>query len=252
MRSLLAVLTILVLSIAPAASAAPVQSGSLSAASPTFAWQGGPLSGASLVGEPCGTTHQCEDILLSVGDAGDLEIKWKASSPSDQSALFMSVYKSDAEGNTEGDALVDGGAFGSEGAVKTRVEARHYVVRVGAFASAAATYEAQATLKVGGEPTAEYGDKPEDASASDWYKKAGAEWFQAYIDEADGTRLHADVLRPAGVPIDKPTPVILSIGPYFNHTGQTGPAGPTQGTSYDPFASPGPPTASPTSFSAPT
>src|SRR5688572_14695174 len=168
MRSLLAVLTILLLSMAPAATAAPVQSGSLSAASPTFAWQGGPLSGASLVGEPCGTTHQCEDILLSVGDAGDLEIKWKASSPSDQSALFMSVYKSDAEGNTEGDALVDGGAFGSEGAVKTRVEARYYVVRVGAFASAAATYEAVATLKVGGEDTAGYGDKPEDASAPDW------------------------------------------------------------------------------------
>ena len=34
--------------------------------------------------------------------------------------------------------------------------------------------------------------------------------------------------------------MILSIGPYFNHTGQTGPAGPTQGTSYDPFATPGP------------
>ena len=30
------------------------------------------------------------------------------------------------------------------------------------------------------------------------------------------------------------TPVILSIGPYFNHSGQTGPAGPVEGTSYDP------------------
>jgi predicted acyl esterase len=29
--------------------------------------------------------------------------------------------------------------------------------------------------------------------------------------------------------------VILSIGPYFNHSGQTGPAGPVEGTSYDPL-----------------
>ena len=28
--------------------------------------------------------------------------------------------------------------------------------------------------------------------------------------------------------------MILSIGPYFNHSGQTGPAGPAEGTRYDP------------------
>ena len=28
--------------------------------------------------------------------------------------------------------------------------------------------------------------------------------------------------------------MILSIGPYFNHSGQTGPAGPVEGTPYDP------------------
>ena len=28
--------------------------------------------------------------------------------------------------------------------------------------------------------------------------------------------------------------MILSIGPYFNHSGQTGPAGPAEGTHYDP------------------
>jgi len=28
--------------------------------------------------------------------------------------------------------------------------------------------------------------------------------------------------------------VILSIGPYFNHSGQTGPAGPVENTPFDP------------------
>src|SRR4051794_41966600 len=62
----------------------------------------------------------------------------------------------------------------------------------------------------------------------------GAKWTQASILEADGTRLHADVLRPASLPANAKTPVILSIGPYFNHSGQTGPAGPVEGTPYTP------------------
>jgi uncharacterized protein len=33
------------------------------------------------------------------------------------------------------------------------------------------------------------------------------------------------VLRPADLPSDARTPVILSVGPYFAHAGQTGPEG---------------------------
>src|SRR5262245_27675886 len=68
----------------------------------------------------------------------------------------------------------------------------------------------------------------------------GATWTQASILEADGTKLHADVLRPAQLPADAMTPVILSIGPYFNHSGQTGPAGPVEGTPYTPTGVAGP------------
>jgi predicted acyl esterase len=242
LRALLPLALILVaaLTVAPA-TAAPVQTGSLSASSSEFSWQGGPLSGGSLVGEPCGTTHQCEDILLHVGDSGELEIEWQASSPGDQAWLFMELYKSDAEGNPEGDAIVGTGAVDNQGAVLAVVEPGDYIVRVGAFLSVAATYEATATLTPGSvDDGAEFGPEPPDASTFDWYKQAGAEWLQAYIEEPDGTVLHADILRPEGMPADQKTPVILSIGPYFNHTGQTGPAGPTQGTSYDPFATPGP------------
>jgi predicted acyl esterase len=63
----------------------------------------------------------------------------------------------------------------------------------------------------------------------------GATWTQETITEADGTRLHADVLRPSHLAADAKAPVILSIGPYFNHSGQTGPAGPVEGTGYDPI-----------------
>src|SRR3954469_23157870 len=67
-----------------------------------------------------------------------------------------------------------------------------------------------------------------------------ADWTQATIKSGDGTPLHADILRPANLPKDAKTPVILSIGPYFNHSGQTGPAGPAEDTPYTPAGAAGP------------
>ena len=81
---------------------------------------------------------------------------------------------------------------------------------------------------------------PAASAANPWYVDAGATWTQQFITEPDGTTLHADVLRPAQLPTNAKTPVILSIGPYFNHSGQTGPAGPAEGTSYDPVGANGP------------
>src|SRR3954470_559505 len=70
-----------------------------------------------------------------------------------------------------------------------------------------------------------------------------ADWSEAFItspsDAGDAT-LHADILRPKGAKNADKTPVILSIGPYFNHSGQTGPAGPAEDTSYDPVGPAGP------------
>ena len=195
---------VLALVLAAPAAAAPVQTGTLSAASPSFEWSGGPLSGGNLNNEPCGTTHQCEDILLHTGNAGNLKITWQASSPAGQGWLSFTLYKSDADGNVEGEPVADTGAFDNEGALVAIVEAGHYVVRVGALLSAAATYDAQATLAAGADDDGgEKGDPPPDASAHDWYTEAGAEWRQAYIEVPDGTRLHADILRPAGMPADQ-------------------------------------------------
>src|SRR3954447_15032192 len=73
---------------------------------------------------------------------------------------------------------------------------------------------------------------PAAAGAAD--VPANATWTEATIPSSDGVQLHADILRPKNLPATAKTPVILSIGPYFNPPGQTGPAGPVEGTSYDP------------------
>ena len=68
----------------------------------------------------------------------------------------------------------------------------------------------------------------------------GASWHEEYIQEADGTSLHVDVLRPADLPADAKTPIILSVGPYFNHSGQVGPAGPAEDVPFTPVGDAGP------------
>src|SRR5258708_6341076 len=66
-----------------------------------------------------------------------------------------------------------------------------------------------------------------------------ADWTEAFTPsppaEGGDAPLHADILRPKGATATDKTPVIVSIGPYFNHSGQVGPAGPVEGTSYDPI-----------------
>lgn len=61
-----------------------------------------------------------------------------------------------------------------------------------------------------------------------------ATWTEASIPVPDGTKLHAEVLLPKGLAPGEKVPVITSIGPYFNHSGQVGPAGPVQDAAYDP------------------
>jgi predicted acyl esterase len=69
---------------------------------------------------------------------------------------------------------------------------------------------------------------PAAAQAAD--PPPGSTWSEMYIDDGYGPKLHADVLRPKGIPADKPTPVIMTVSPYVGHGGQTPP------TDYDPTA----------------
>ncbi|MCW2607206.1 MAG: putative secreted protein [Frankiales bacterium] len=52
--------------------------------------------------------------------------------------------------------------------------------------------------------------------------RADADSSEQYFTSSDGiTRLHADVLRPKGLPADAKTPVVLTVSPYTSHAGQT-------------------------------
>ena len=46
----------------------------------------------------------------------------------------------------------------------------------------------------------------------------GTVWTEEYFPSGDGTLLHADILRPAHLPKDARTPVILTVSPYTVHT----------------------------------
>ncbi|MFE4459397.1 CocE/NonD family hydrolase [Nocardia tengchongensis] len=45
----------------------------------------------------------------------------------------------------------------------------------------------------------------------------GYQWREEFITSPDGTRLHADVLRPTGLADDVRTPVIMTVSPYRAH-----------------------------------
>ncbi|GIF22714.1 putative CocE/NonD family hydrolase [Actinoplanes tereljensis] len=93
-------------------------------------------------------------------------------------------------------------------------------------AAAAAALITLATLAIGG-PAEAAGPPPGVTHEQNPRVPEGAVWTEAYFPSADhsGVELHADVLRPAGLPAHARTPVILAVGPYFGHAGQTGPEG---------------------------
>jgi putative CocE/NonD family hydrolase len=100
-------------------------------------------------------------------------------------------------------------------------------------AAAAGALVTLATLTAGGSPAAAQAE-PTTAAAGvpitheeNPRVPEGAAWTEAYFPSSDnsGVELHADVLRPAHLPAEVKTPVILSVGPYFAHAGQTDPEG---------------------------
>jgi uncharacterized protein len=88
------------------------------------------------------------------------------------------------------------------------------------------------TLAVGGLPAAAQAAPATAADTPITHEEnprvpEGAAWTEEYFPSADGgdVVLHADVLRPAHLPAEAKTPVIVSVGPYFAHAGQTDPEG---------------------------
>lgn len=60
------------------------------------------------------------------------------------------------------------------------------------------------------------------AAGSAQAPREDATYSEHWFPSSDGvTRLHADVLRPAGLADDVRTPVVLTVSPYANHNGST-------------------------------
>ena len=104
-------------------------------------------------------------------------------------------------------------------------------LRTKASAAAAGALATITALTAGGLPAAAQSG-PAGAAADEPVTHAenprvpeGAAWTEAYFPSSDGSgvELHADILRPAHLAAEAKTPVILSVGPYFAHAGQTGP-----------------------------
>jgi uncharacterized protein len=68
------------------------------------------------------------------------------------------------------------------------------------------------------------------AAAAQAYVPQDATWHEDYFASSVGDNLHADVLRPKGIPDTQKTPVILTVSPYTNHSNQAG-------TDFDPSQS---------------
>ncbi|PPJ19237.1 acyl esterase [Nocardia nova] len=57
------------------------------------------------------------------------------------------------------------------------------------------------------------------------------QWREEFLTTADGVRLHADILRPAGMADDVRTPVVMTVSPYRNHLAFTAELHPQGGPS---------------------
>jgi uncharacterized protein len=228
---------------APSPSALTVGVGGAAPSSQAFS--GGPITGSAdasgNAAPPACVAPACESLPLKlVAAAGTpahsltlkiaLQFTPATANPGGTGLDGLDVWILDSGGNVVGSAVL-----GSSPAIATatKLDPGNYTVEIsGENAAVNETYSGSATASVGS-PGAGPATNP-------WYLAADATWTQSFITERDGTTLHADVLRPKGLPAGARTPVILSIGPYFNHSGQLGAAGPAQGSSYDPVGANGP------------
>lgn len=67
------------------------------------------------------------------------------------------------------------------------------------------------------------GAQPPPENWKPWWQRAGATWDEEWIRSGDGTRLHADVFRPASLGPEDRTPVVLTVTPFNTAGGSATP-----------------------------
>lgn len=165
MRHLLPLSLLVLAALAVPVLAAHERTGTLAAATPVFAWDGGPKSGGGqgesvpLAAARCTPAYQCEDTLLEVKEAGSLTIEIKAGSGSND--LDIRLYKSDESGAAPGNPNT-AGAPGQPPAdnpitedISDNADAKvtvksikpgFYVAQVAFYSATGGTYKGTATL----------------------------------------------------------------------------------------------------------
>jgi hypothetical protein len=140
--------------LAATAFAVPARQGTVSAAAPTYAWDGGPANGSGQGVSQVRCTpavYECEDTLVEVKDPGDLYAEVKAGDGAND--LDIAIYKSDASGTTNsspGADSPDAEDVSTGKDAKTtlkKVTPGFYVVRVRIFDGVQATWKGTAILK---------------------------------------------------------------------------------------------------------
>jgi hypothetical protein len=166
--------------VAAVAFAAPNRTGTLSAASTTYSWDGGPLSGAVVLVED-------DDTLLKLDAGGDLAVAIEG--PGDGlTDLDLYLYASDASG-TQGKELKSAATGSdSEKVSVTGLEPGYYLARTESFTALKAMYKGKATLTPSG-PAAAPGpvaatDTPPDATIGKLAKSSKASKLKKFSGTA--------------------------------------------------------------------
>lgn len=123
---------------APAASAEPSRTATLTAAAP-FAWEGTGVTGTPVV------AITDDDTLLDIAQDGRLTVTL---SDADDTAIDLDVYiyRSNAAGEAVGEPIKTGEEGGSDERVSTDVVQGFYLARVTGWASLEGSYKGKATL----------------------------------------------------------------------------------------------------------
>ena len=142
--------------VAVPALAAPAREGTVSAAAPIFAWDGGPGNGIGqgVAAVRCTPAiYECEDTLIDLKDPGDLFAEAKGGDGAND--IDIAIYASDASGTTDSppggpdNPLVEDISEGKDAKVTAKkLKPGFYVVRVRTFDGVQAVWKGKAELKL--------------------------------------------------------------------------------------------------------
>jgi hypothetical protein len=140
-RALAPVTASIALVAATVAWAAPDRSADLSAATTSYSWDGGPVTGTPV------NDVEVDYTLVKVADAGTLDVTIKEASL-EEADLDLEVYRADAAGEPSGDPLAEAANGGSDEQVSVKnLKPGTYLIRVIGWLAVETTFKGEAKLK---------------------------------------------------------------------------------------------------------